>query len=486
MLFLLTTLFVPDASYPSIKNVSDEIKYGVIVDCGSSGSRAHIFKWKPEQGLKQIELVKDKPGGDALSLHITPGLSSFKDDPDKASDYMEPIMRFISDTIPQDKHLDTPIYFMATAGMRLLDDPVRKRILADITRDLRLKFSFPRIKTQVISGALEGVYSWLSLNRRLGEKASLKQSYGMLEMGGASAQVTFELDDELELKILRSLKDDKARLAFKTEQVHINAGSEKPLRLFATTFLGLGVNSAREASVDLLVKDYLYEANETGFEFSKKKQFENHLIDPCLTKGSSEILSRPVELLIKTNQTVGFVAKPGGETFTVRVEGSGNFLGCITLLDRTLQIMKNERLNCPSHGRSCPIALLGNEFIPFESFPFIGLSEFFFTTNEMMASAGLFNRSRILRETQRICSTDYNKLQDVYSSSGVSQKDRILYECFKASWLLTILHESGFKMPIEYGDFRTVDRLNGEEIDWTIGAMLSEVALNNGATASIF
>lgn len=457
----------------------------MIVDCGSSGSRAHIFRWKSTEEPKQIELVKNQLDGDSVSFHITPGLSTLKDDPDRASDYMEPVMKYISESIPQDKHLDTPVYFMATAGMRLLDDSVRKRIMSDITRDLRAKFSFPRIKTQVITGALEGVYSWLSLNRDLGGSSSPRRSLGMLEMGGASAQVTFELNNEIEKNIMSVLKDEKAKVAFKNEQLTISIGSGLPLRLFATTFLGLGVNSARESAVDLLVKDYLYELNETSFDRASLRKFESHLIDPCLTDGSKEIVSRPIELLLNSNQSVGFVAKQGGETFTVRLKGSGNFLGCLTLLDRTIQIMKNERLNCPLDGRSCPVALLGSDFIPYESFTFVGLSEFFFTTNEMMASAGLFNRSKILHETQRICSTDYNKLHEMYSSSGVSQQDRILYECFKASWLLTILHKSGFKMPVDYNNFNTVDKLNGQEIDWTIGAMLSEVSQNNILSESL-
>lgn len=464
-----------------MQNTSHDLNYGVIVDCGSSGSRAHIFRWRPSRRLKHVELLRDKPGGKPLNLHITPGLSSFKDEPDKASDYMEPIMQFISKSVPQDRHLDTPIYFLATAGMRLLDDSVRKKILTDITRDIRAKFNFPKIKSQVISGAVEGVYSWLSLNvnEMIKGTSDRGRSYGMIELGGASTQITFELNPEIEALILNRLNDSDASSAFKTERVNLDLGSGKSVNLFATTFLGLGVNSAREAAIDLLVKDYLYstEGTETTDE-SRLKKFDGHLKDPCLPNGSSEIIVRPIELLHKSQQSVGFISKQGGETFNVRLEGNGDFLTCITLLDRTLQIMRKEKLNCPSEKSPCPMALLGTNFMPYERFPFVGLSEFFFTTNEMMNASGLFNRTKVLHETQRICSTDYNLLHDLYMSSGVTQKDRILYECFKASWLLTLLHNSGFRMPVDYNDFRTVDKLDGEEIDWTIGAMISEVALN--------
>lgn len=463
--------------YELIQNLSVELKYGVVVDCGSSGSRAHIFRWRQGYAINDIEFVRDEQNGKPLNKHITPGLSSFKDEPDKASDYMDPIMAFISESIPRDRHLDTPIFFLATAGLRLLDDSTQKKILADITRDFRVKYDFPKIKSQVISGSIEGVYSWISINknRRLGNSSQNFKSYGMVEMGGASVQVTFELNPEVENSILKDLKSNDEISAFNSQQVTLNLDSGNTFKLFSGTFLGLGVNSAREAATDLLVRDYL---NITG-DVPKKTDFnklEVRLEDPCLTVGSSEIVSRPTSLLQAQQHPIGNVVKEREETFKVRLGGTGNFLNCMNLLGRMLDIVKNEKLNCQPRTKHCSMSLLATDFIPFSYYPFIGLSEMFFTTSEMINSAGLFNRSNVLHETKRICSTGYNKLLELYSNHGVSREDRILYECFKASWLLSILHDSGFKMPASYDNFRTLDRLDEQEIDWTMGAMIAEIA----------
>lgn len=478
LLLIVTTFFTSDADFDQTPDASLEIDYGVVVDCGSSGTRAHIFRWKRRDGRQsnsKIELLRDsqkKP----LSKHITPGLSTLRDKPDNASEYMEPIMNFISESIPYERHIGTPIYFMATAGMRLLDESTQKKILSDITRDLRAKYSFPRIKTQVITGQYEGAYSWLSVNvdRFYNETTrATPKSIGIIEMGGASTQVTFEVDSDNERMILEELKNSSASTTFRNELITLDLSKDTSVKLFATSFLGLGVNSARESAIDFLVRDYLNGTGQLGENKTDLKNFDVSLFDPCLTEGSSEMVLRPVEVMTSLHKSLGFFLKDQDEAFKVRLEGSGNFLNCLTLLERVVKAIKSEELNCIPSKKSCPMTLLGTNFIPFKEYPFVGLSEMYFTTNEIMNLAGPFNRSRVLRETKRICGTKYSLLQ-LNSHGFVSYEDRILYECFKASWLLTILHNSGLKMPVDYDNFRTIDRLHGQEIDWTMGAMLWE------------
>lgn len=475
LMFVLTTLLTPKIDL-ELPIYTPDLNYGVIVDCGSSGSRAHIFKWK--NGHKDIELVRDRTGGKPLNLHIEPGLSSLKDDPSKVIQYMEPIMNFISRVIPPERHLDTPISFLATAGLRLLDKATQKKILTAITRDLRAKFTFPKIKSQVITGQYEGIYSWLSLNRqRVYNNSELLKSSGMIEVGGASTQVTFELDPEVENSILKNLKSTEEITAFKNEQTTIRLGANNYVKLFAATFLGLGVNSARESSIDLLVRDHLNGLEEINSVQSRIDKLELQLDDPCLTTGSSEIVFRPKELLMSKHQAIGMFVQSQVNSFTVKLVGTGNFHKCLNLLDRVLQIVKDERLNCSPSLQSCPMTLLGTDFVPFAHYPFMGLSEMFFTTNEMLDSAGPFNRTRIISGTERICSTPHSRLREMYLNGGVSHQDRVLYECFKASWIINLLHESGLKMPEDYRNLKTLDQIDGQEIDWTIGAIITEVAL---------
>lgn len=477
VLFLFTYFFISDVDYKPTQNLPIELSYGVIVDCGSSGSRAHIFSWKHGSVINEIQFVRDERSGRALNKHITPGLSFFKDEPDMASDYMEPIMAFINESIPRHKHIDTPVFFLATAGLRLLDDSTQEEILSDITRDLRAKYDFPKIESQVISGSFEGVYSWISINKdRLSDSLQSDKSYGMIEMGGASIQVTFELNPDIENSILKDLKNNDAISAFKNQQVKLELDSGHTIKLFAGTFLGLGVNSGREALVDLLVRDHLNISTTNLLDDTKPDEIEILLKDPCLTLGSTEIVLRPIALLQDSFYPIGYTLKEREETFKARLEGTGDFLHCLNLLEMALKIVKTEKLNCRPETKFCSISLLSTEFIPYSQYPFIGLSEMYFTTNAMMDSAGLFNRSNVWHETNRICSTQHNELLKIYSHLDVTHEDRILYECFKASWLLSILHDSGFRMPVDYDNFRTLDQMDEQVIDWTMGAIIADVA----------
>ena len=56
-------------------NLSD-YSYGIVIDCGSSGSRVYVYQWPPHTGhtndLLHIEPVLDEDGEDVV-LKIEPG-----------------------------------------------------------------------------------------------------------------------------------------------------------------------------------------------------------------------------------------------------------------------------------------------------------------------------------------------------------------------------------------------------------------------------
>ncbi len=53
--------------------------------------------------------------------HFT-GLSSYADTPGTASTYLLPLLNFAAKHIPEEKHKETPLYIMATAGLRMLPE----------------------------------------------------------------------------------------------------------------------------------------------------------------------------------------------------------------------------------------------------------------------------------------------------------------------------------------------------------------------------
>ena len=492
-------------------------QYAVVVDCGSSGTRARIFKWPantPAGELAQrIQPLRSGGGasGEPLSTRIKPGLSSVKDRPDTASDYMAPIMRFVSENVPKDRQADCPVYFLGTAGMRLLSDAQQKSILEDIARDVRKEYNFKKIRAEVITGSEEGAFQWLSINtlakrmRRQFDQAQdvsfydqdpATRRYGVIEMGGASAQVTFEASPKLEEGILPYLTVFPDALdAYNKNRIQLGSSqTSSNVSLVSVTFLGFGSEAARGLVVDLLVRESLKSSNKTDSSLDRLKSFVGSIAspfvggssapnmsleDPCLPQGGEDSMERPVELLSGQSKTIGH--RLDRKTFTVKLRGSGDYKQCRRLTNRVIQLVREEKTNCLRREvlgeLSCESALIGTSFVPWRQMQFLGLRELYFTTKEMMNLAGRFEGPKVQREAARICATPLESLRRQYASADRIDNKRTLLECFKATWILTWL-QNALLMPIDYKtDLVTVERLAespADELDWTLGALLEK------------
>lgn len=124
------------------------LSYGVVVDCGSSGSRVFVYFWPPHNGnphdLLDIRQMRDrgsrpvvkkiKPGTCSTEWHRAAprgargsrlarahaGISVAAAAPERATPYLRPLLRFAAAHVPAPKHKETPLYVLCTAGMRLL------------------------------------------------------------------------------------------------------------------------------------------------------------------------------------------------------------------------------------------------------------------------------------------------------------------------------------------------------------------------------
>lgn len=91
------------------------MRYAVVLDAGSTGSRVHTYRFRNGEG-GGLELVDD-------DFHqLKPGLSSFKDDPDKGAASLAPLLDAAKERVPASAHASTPIELRATAGLRLLPE----------------------------------------------------------------------------------------------------------------------------------------------------------------------------------------------------------------------------------------------------------------------------------------------------------------------------------------------------------------------------
>ena len=101
------------------------------------------------------------------ALKVKPGISAYATSPEEAGESFKPLVKFAQQQIPQACWSKTPIYVMATAGMRLLPTVSQTLILSSIRKILE-RGPFGEHSVRVIDGDEEAHFDWLSLNGGLG------------------------------------------------------------------------------------------------------------------------------------------------------------------------------------------------------------------------------------------------------------------------------------------------------------------------------
>ncbi len=185
----------------------------IIVDVGSTGSRLYIYQYK-----NVINRPKDFKV--IASNSLSPGLSSISEE--NIAPYLTSLFnkKIISALSKAEQKL-TPVYFYATAGMRLLSANEQKWYYQKVRNWLLKHTAFKIIDARTITGQEEGVYGWIALNFLRG--FGLRQKIGLLDMGGASTQIAF-------------LNEKYANVKIKLNH-HVYP-------IFSISFLGLGQNMA--------------------------------------------------------------------------------------------------------------------------------------------------------------------------------------------------------------------------------------------------
>lgn len=404
------------------------------------------------------------------------GISTFATRPDLVGlDHLKELLEHASKVIPEEAVAETPIFLLATAGVRLLPDLQRNKLLAEICSYTRstTNFQLPDcdLYVQAISGETEGLYGWIAANYLLGgfdapeDHAHGKghHTYGFLDMGGASAQIAFapnatETERHAEdLTLLRMRTLDGAAAEYK---------------VFVTTWLKFGVNEARKRYVEALLKASGPESKE--------------LKDPCLPVGLS--IDIPGDVLLPGLKTI--------ESKSPLIIGTGNFDEC---LKRTYPLLEKD---APCEDEPCLLHGVHVPAIDFDVNHFVGVSEYWHTTHEVFEfghTDKAYDFNTYQERVSEFCSQDWSVITEGIGKHKWGKKvdEKTAVEvCFKASWLINVLHE-GIGIPrigvenTQSGDhngtkeildnakskgftdsFQAVDKIADTEVSWTLGRMV--------------
>ncbi|XP_028651505.1 ectonucleoside triphosphate diphosphohydrolase 7-like [Erpetoichthys calabaricus] len=462
-LAIMENMEVTDTSNPSLN-------FGVVIDCGSSGSRVFVYYWPPHNGnphsLLDIRQMRDqnlKP----VVKKIKPGISTLALAPDKASDYIRPLLSFAAEYIPKNKHKETPLYILCTAGMRLLPESQQLAILEDLNTDVPLEFDFlySSSHAEVISGKQEGVYAWIGINFVLGrfnhaedDKDAIssvtlgfqsqspnmrKSTVGIIDMGGASLQIAYEVTPTVTFSSHEQEEEAKSLLA------EFNLGcdvqhTQHVYRVYVTTFLGFGGNMARQRYEDIIFNQTVTESRNTADQIGMS--ISKPYLDPCLPLGLTDTLDRD-----------------GNKVF---LRGNGDWPQCLGAV-RPL-------LNKSDSSRNTSLGGIYQAPIDFSNSEFYGFSEFYYCTEDVLRIGGRYSSRKYSRAATEYCGTQWLTLKqrlDQKLFSTQADIHRLKYQCFKSAWMYEVLH-TGFKFPKDYSSLKTAQLVYDKEVQWTLGAIL--------------
>lgn len=451
--------------------------YGVVLDAGSSGTRVHIYRWlksnkarEKEGDLRKLpEITTDKK----WTKKIHPGISTFGSHPhDVGPDHLDKLFKHALKHVPKDEVANTPLFLLATAGMRILPEAQQKHVLEEVcayaTENTKFQLPDCGLHVQIIPGETEGLYGWIAANYLLGGFDDPKghahgkdhHTYGFLDMGGASAQIAFAPNSTEAAKHA----NDLTLLRLRTLD-----GAPLEYRVFVTTWLGFGVNQARER----YVKDLL-ESSTDASEYP----------DPCL----------PDDAVVMVNDA-GKVIESGKGKKGHKLVGTGIFSEC---LSKTYPLLKKETecldAPCLINGQHTPA-------IDFDINHFIGVSEYYHTTHDIFKMAAKdgddYDFKTYQKAVDSFCSKSWKDIQKGIKKEKWEDIDEEKAQevCFKSSWLINVLHD-GIGVPrvgledlnsshnvtkVKVGKgkkkeilnpFQAVNKINDVEVSWTLGKMV--------------
>ncbi|KAL7531760.1 hypothetical protein ACHAXR_008031, partial [Thalassiosira sp. AJA248-18] len=217
-----------------------------IIDAGSSGSRIYLYRWPNEAEADDDHRLRGGGGGGKKStLAKVEQQAVFSDEravgisnkEEHGIDLLDELLSSTKAALPPNVDPgDVPIYLGATAGMRLLNsESEADAIMAQIRSMLHASgFLFRDDWARTISGDEESVYGWLVANylRNDGSFPDDSMSYGALDLGGASTQIS----------LLSSPSSPAVAL---TEQFSLRIGNHLQYPVYTQSYLHYGADQAR-------------------------------------------------------------------------------------------------------------------------------------------------------------------------------------------------------------------------------------------------
>uniref|UniRef100_A0A672JRJ0 Ectonucleoside triphosphate diphosphohydrolase 2-like n=1 Tax=Salarias fasciatus TaxID=181472 RepID=A0A672JRJ0_SALFA len=422
-------------------------QYGIVLDAGSSHTALYIYKWPA-----------DKENGTGIvtqhsECHVKGGgISSYAGQPGAAGQSLEACLNQAVKDIPKDKHKLTPVYLGATAGMRLLQISSPKQsdqILEEVGSKIQ-SFPFNYQGAAILSGQEEGAFGWVTVNYLLENFIKYgfvghwlspgRPTVGALDFGGASTQITFVTQAEVEDK--RDMK--KLRLY----------GQE--YSLYTHSFLCYGQDQFLKRLLAHILKSQGYSATVTH---------------PCYPADHSRVLK--LDSIFNSPCTNKSKPSPYNPQASVTIQGSGRYEHCLGNVSELFSFS------------SCPYSQCSFDqvFQPNVTGSFMAFSAYYYIHSFLQQVTGISARTpdQLQQAAKALCGKTYQQL----SILAPEQKSRLQDYCASSVFLQVLtLRGYGFD-DVSFPRISFQKKAGGTSVGWALGYMLSLSSLLPAETVGL-
>ena len=423
---------------------SEEHKYVIMIDAGSTGSRVHIYKF--DVCTSPPTLLDEK--FDMLE----PGLSSFDTDSVGAANSLDPLLKVAMNYVPIKARSCTPVAVKATAGLRLLGDAKSSKILSAVRDHLEKDYPFPVVEgdgVSIMGGDEEGVFAWITTNYLLGNigaNGPKLPTAAVFDLGGGSTQIVFEPTFPINEKMVDG--EHKFDLKFGDENY----------TLYQFSHLGYGLKEGRNKVNSVLVENALKDGKILKGDNTKTHQ----LSSPCLPP--------------KVNATNEKVTLESKETYTI------DFIGPDEPSGAQCRFLTDEILNKDAQCQSPPCSFNGvhqpSLVRTFKESNDIYIFSYFYDRTRPLGMPLSFTLNE-LNDLARIVCKGEETWNSVFSgiAGSLDELESDSHFCLDLSFQESLLH-TGYDIPLQR-ELRTGKKIANKEIGWCLGASLPLLKADN-------
>lgn len=430
-------------------------KFYVVLDCGSTGTRVYVYQASINNKrdssfpivMKSLrEGISQKSSGRAYDrMETEPGLDKLVHNKSGLKGAIKPLIRWAAKQIPEHAHSSTSLFLYATAGVRRLPTADSTWLLENAWSILKdSPFLCKKEWVKIISGTEEAYYGWTALNyqtEKLGAKRK-KETFGALDLGGSSLQVTFENEEN----------------AHNETNLNLRIGDVNH-HLSAYSLSGYGLNDAFGRSVVHLLKGLLEKISDAELVSGNVE-----IKHPCLQSGYKEkytcLHCSSIERENGSPIVGGKVLGAGGKSgVVVKLIGAPDWQKCSALAKVAVNSSEWSHL---SPGIDCdlqPCALPDSYPRPYGRF--YAVSGFFVVYRffNLTADAALDD---VLERGREFCEKTWE-----IAKNSVSPQPFIEQYCFRAPYIVSLLREG-----LHITDNQII--IGSGSITWTLGVALLE------------